>query len=248
MIERSDLSRLRLMDFFQTQSNMLAHLRREDLEALKLKEVVNDVFLPAHSELDEALKPFRKTGLTDPLLALDAERDAAAVGFVAHIRLFLRFPETDKAEASERLMRIVEKYGERFHRLPQREQTGVVVNLLQDLDTPQATADLALLDATPWVEAMRTANNAFEQLYNDRTRLAAAAQTGRTRNARIALQEAFNRVVRTLNALALLEGEEPYGRLAENINREVQQALQTLRTKKKKEEAPAQTPPPGEEE
>lgn len=86
MIERTDLNNLRVMDFFQTLTNIAAHLNNEDLAVLKLENVVNNIFTPALTAMDEALKPFRKTGLTDPLLTHDAERDAAIVGLSAHVR------------------------------------------------------------------------------------------------------------------------------------------------------------------
>lgn len=231
MIVRTNLSALRVMDFFQTQTNIGAHLQQEDLTALKLKNVVDNTFVPALTELDEALKPFRKTGLTDPLLALDAERDAAIVGLTAHVRAFLTYPETDKAEAAARLKLILDKYGKNIYRLPQREQTGAVTNLLQDMDTAEGRADLMLIIAHPWAVAMQTANTAFENLYNERTRAHAAVETGKTRAARNALQEAFGLVARTINALALLEGEAAYRNLANNINREVQQALAAKRAR-----------------
>ena len=45
----------------------------------------------------------------------------------------------------------------------------------------------------------------------------------------IALQEAFVLLARTIDALALLEGEQPYKTLADNINHEVRQALASKR-------------------
>ena len=149
MIERTDLNNLRVMDFFQTLTNIAAHLNNEDLAVLKLENAVNNIFTPALTAMDEALKPFRKTGLTDPLLTHDAERDAAIVGLSAHVRAFLAYPQTDKAQAAARLKLIIDKYGRSPQNLPQREQTGAMANLLQDLDTNQGRADLTAIIATP---------------------------------------------------------------------------------------------------
>ena len=246
MIERTDLNNLRVMDFFQTLTNIAAHLNNEDLAVLKLENAVNNIFTPALTAMDEALKPFRKTGLTDPLLTHDAERDAAIVGLSAHVRAFLAYPQTDKAQAAARLKLIIDKYGRSPQNLPQREQTGAMANLLQDLDTNQGRADLTAIIATPWAVALQTANTAFENLYNERTRANAAIETGKTRAARAALQEAFALMARTINALMLLEGEEPYRILADNINTEVRQALATRRGGGKTTEEP-QTPETPEE-
>lgn len=229
MILRTDLKSLRIMDFFQTQSNIAAHLNGEDLAALKLENTVNNTFLPALEALDEALKPFRKTGLTDPLLTHDGERDAAIVGLTAHVRLFTGYPQADKAQAAARIKLTLDKYGKKPQSLPQREQTGAMTNLLQDLETPEKVADLERIMATPWVAWLKTANTAFETLYNERTRASATVETGKTRAARLALQEAFVLLARTIDALALLEGEQPYKTLADNINHEVRQALASKR-------------------
>lgn len=229
LIEKFNLSNVRIMDFFQTQSNISKHLQEENLETLKLADVYNTTYLPAFNLLDEALKPIRKTGMTDPMLEFDNERDATLVGLNAHVKAFLRFPEPEKAKAAERLKLIIDRYGKEIQKLPLREETGAIANLLQDLKVSAAQADLERIGAMPYITKLEEDNTAFESLYNDRTRMEAAMETGKTKAARVELQEAFSLMVQTINALALLGGEAPYRRLADNINREVQQSLITVK-------------------
>lgn len=216
------------MGFFQNMANIKAFLEQEDLEALKLK-AVSDEFTAAFNALDTALKPFRKSGLTEGIAELDRRRDMALVGFAAHCRLFATFPDADKAAAAARLLLTLDKYGKAPQDKPAREETAIIYNLLQDLDEAPATADIGLIGATQWVTDLRTANTAYEKSYNDRTQHDAAVITGATKEARVAMYEVFRKLVQTINALAFLGGAEPYARLIDNINMEVRRAQQALK-------------------
>ena len=87
--------------------------------------------------------------------------------------------------------------------------------------------------ATPFTTKLGNDNTELEKVYNDRTRIQAAIEVGAAKEAREALQKAFSKLVKTINAYAFLEGKEPYQRLAANINQEVKQAVQTVALRKK---------------
>lgn len=233
MIKSTSLKNIRVMEFFTLASNVKDYLAAEDLNALRIDAIVNNEYIPAFNAFDEALKPLRKTGLTDALLEADTRRDAAMVGLGAHVRAFIDFLDTAKAEAAARLKTIIDKYGKSPQRLSLTEQTGVVINLLQDLAQPQAQTDLALIGAETWAVKMETDNNEFQNIFKERIGLEATFEAGKTRATRDAVQDVFSRLCERINALALIDGVEPYQRIIDNINREVARARQIARQRSK---------------
>ncbi len=229
MIQGTSLDTLRSMEFFSVVTNIDSYLIEEDLHALKLDTVHTTVYRPALEAFDKTLQPFRKTGHTQTLLELDDERDAALLGIRKIARAFADFPETQTAEAATRLLRIFEKYGKAPQSLSLTQQTGVVVNLLQDLEEPAAKTDLQTIGATGWAERLKEANSRFETIYRQRTREEAAVETGQTAVMRKAMQEALTQTCNLINALALVNGSQPYEQLIDNINREITRAKQIVR-------------------
>lgn len=229
MIQGTSLDAVRTMEFFTLTSNINNYLTAEDLPALKLDEMHTTVYLPAFKSFDEALQPYRKTGHTQTLLNLDAERDAALVGVGKIARAFADFPEPGKAEAAALLLKILGKYGKSPQTLGLTQETGVVINLLQDLDEPAAKTAADTIGATPWVELLRDTNNRFENTFRQRTQEESALETGRTKAARKVMQEALTQTCHLINALALVNGKEPYARLIDNIDLEIGRAKQIAR-------------------
>lgn len=235
-IPKRNTDKLRMMDFYQIQVNILAHLNKENLDELNLKTLVEEEYAPAIMVLDNALKPARKTGLTEGLLQLDEDRDALLIGFVAYINAFLSYPQEAKAKAAYRLKATLEKYGKSPYRLPQREETAMVNNFLQDLENEDAQNDIKEIYAEPWIKGLKTANTEFEKVYNDRTRIDASVEVGKSKEARNALNEVFQKLINHIEALALLNGKDAYKNLVANINQEIQQAMVAIKQRAAKKE------------
>ena len=233
MIKRADLRDTLMLDFYQIMANVNAHLQEEDLDALKLNATVTGDFAPAFIKMDEALKPLYKSGLTQQILYWDAERDRMVVGLRAHLKATTRNPDSQVAADAAKLLEVMDNYGKNIKRKPMREETGIVTNLLQDYAKPEYAPMVQRTGATPFTTKLGNDNTELEKVYNDRTRIQAAIEVGAAKEAREALQKAFSKLVKTINAYAFLEGKEPYQRLAANINQEVKQAVQTVALRKK---------------
>lgn len=229
MIQGTSLDALRLMEFFALCSNVNDYLKEEDLTALKINAVYTETYLPAFNALDEALIPFRKTGLTQALLDLDAQRDTAIVGLARIARSFIDFPVEEKAKAADLVKRHIDKYGKSPQALGLLQQTGVVINLLQDFGKPDVKAAVEAIGATPWVAILQKANNQFVEVFKQRTEEEAAIEPGKTKAARIAMQEALMYTCKFINALAMVNGEAPYQRMTDNINYEISRAKQIVK-------------------
>ena len=246
MILYFNLTKLRLMNFYQAMTNVQLFLSQEDLETLKLKDAAK-VFDEKYKAFDAAVQPMRGDVDTKELNKLDERRDKALIGLYGHVRVFTGFPEEAKATAAQQLQAILLKYDKAPQTKPLREETAIVSNVVSDLEVADAKAKLTLIGAEKWLDELKDANKKFEAAYNARTQRNMDL-VGQTKERRIALDGEYRRLAHTINALATLGGEAPYKRLMSSINADIQQALLAERpeTKKKDPKEPKEPKQPKE--
>ena len=246
MILYFNLTKLRLMNFYQVMTNVQLFLSQEDLETLKLKDAAK-VFDEKYKAFDAAVQPMRGDVDTKELNKLDERRDKALMGLYGHVRVFTGFPEEAKATAAQQLQAILLKYDKAPQTKPLREETAIVSNIVSDLEVADAKAKLTLIGAEKWLDELKDANKKFEAAYNARTQRNMDL-VGQTKEKRIALDGEYRRLAHTINALATLGGEAPYKRLMSSINADIQQALLAERpeTKKKEPKEPKEPKQPKE--
>lgn len=222
MIKSSNLQQLKQLDLFQVIKNILSFLNVADLEALMLRRPT-DALQAAFDAFDKAIFQTRKTGYTELLNELDAARDEVYRGFVAFLKSCLSLPFPDKAAAAKALLAIVEKYPY-IPTLPLREETAALINLLQDLDTPEAIEQIDLLGMKEVVALIGEKNAEYETTYNKRTEKESEIEMEVAKKTRLAVESAFRNVATAINGLEIALGEELYNVLSEQINREVERA------------------------
>ena len=233
MILYFNLTKLRLMNFYQVMTNVQLFLSQEDLETLKLKDAAK-VFDEKYKAFDAAVQPMRGDVDTKELNKLDERRDKALIGLYGHVRVFTGFEEA-KATAAQQLQAVLLKYDKAPQTKPLREETAIVSNVVSDLEVADAKAKLTLIGADKWLDELKDANKKFEAAYNARTQRNMDL-VGQTKEKRIALDGEYRRLAHTINALATLGGEAPYKRLMSSINADIQQALLAERPETKKKE------------
>ena len=234
MILYFNLTKLRLMNFYQVMTNVQLFLSQEDLETLKLKDAAK-VFDEKYKAFDAAVQPMRGDVDTKELNKLDERRDKALIGLYGHVRVFTGFPEEAKATAAQQLQAVLLKYDKAPQTKPLREETAIVSNVVSDLEVADAKAKLTLICAEKWLDELKDANKKFEAAYNARTQRNMDL-VGQTKEKRIALDGEYRHLAHTINALATLGGEAPYKRLMSSINADIQQALLAERPETKKKE------------
>ncbi len=225
LIKSTSLNKAHIMDFAEVMSIVASFLEKEDLDALKLTQIANE-FTQQLEALDKGLVQARKTGLTEKIVATDNQRDSLFVGFRSVLNGMLHFPDQNVAEMAEQIKIVVDKYGKNIPRLPQREETSVLTNLIDDLQADENKEKVNSLNLTPWVVAMQKANNEFEKLYTERTEKSSKIVIALAKEEREKMQEAFTSLCQTINAYGIIEGEEAYKSLANKINEEVSNVKQ----------------------
>lgn len=99
---------------------------------------------------ESALGSTEKEALTESVTQADANRDDNIMGLEGHVRSGIkRHKNPAYQEACKRLYALFEKYGP-LERESYLDETGLLDALIADLKTPQATADLATVNATEW--------------------------------------------------------------------------------------------------
>ena len=230
LIQSTNLNNVRLMDFYQVMYATTGFLRKEDLVALGINSVTDDFNLK-FTAFDAALKQARKTGYTEAIITADDVRDNVTIGFTLVIDGYTRFPDTTIADAATRLQNVLGKYGSGVARLPQREETATLTNIVTEMRSEAVAPYLDTVGLRSWVNKLDETNRAFEELYTHRTEKEAEFITGLTRTERTNMQAAFEKLAQAIDAFSFINGETNYQQLANKINQAVADAQQATRAR-----------------
>ena len=237
MIDNTNLTRVRMLNFYQIMDNVITYLNQEDLETLKLKDPVK-VFTDKFNDFDKLIQPMRSSGLSKDLYELDDRRDRVMGRLSTHLRLFSDYPEADKAKAAKELLQIYRKYGSLPQNKPNREETALIKNLLQDFEPADIKAKLALIGADKWVSVLKVANDEFSVMYGRQVKHESMLDPGAVKEKRDAVYDEFKKLTNVINALATLGGEAAYKSIIDMINTEMKKAILAERPETKKPSDP----------
>lgn len=236
-IQKTDFSKFLQNQDFALHTLILAEVKTLTDEHLP---AVVESYEEAFNHFDETLK----TGGTSPhskrLAELDKQRDDVYTGMRAHVRTMRRHFNREKAETAYEVEIIFERYGNPT-RLPYLQEDAVIRNLITDLRNfdaasippveervPGETYGLTKIGLTEWAEQLETVNNDFMLLYSQRNEEDAAIETGATKAARTATDEAWYAVARRINSLMDIFGEAGFADAVNNINQIIDKELATL--------------------
>lgn len=168
------------------------------------------------------------------------------------------------AEIARQAHLILKKYGDPT-RLPYLEECGILHNLIQELEVfdnipeenkPDSISDeittnrLQAINARGWLQQLKIENEKFLALFTQRNQQQATIVTGATKTARQATDTAYRNVVKRINALAEVNGDEAYADVINSLNALIarQQSILASRSsknanKKKDDDKPAPLEP-----
>lgn len=217
-IKPISLERMNNGAHFLYVSNILA--RAEADEAVKTKAATLVTALKTAVQQEDAdLKLSQKSLLTDDIAKADAERDALYSSYKKAVASFLNLPVEEMAQAAKVLNQHLKDYAIDPKMQLDRE-TGLLVNLITDLEEKYAS-QVSALSLTPFVTNLKAANEKVRTLTASRTEERMGVTVGALKASRKTSDEAYRMLVKMVNALALVEGEEEYSEFIDYVNTEI---------------------------
>ncbi len=199
------------------------------------------------SDLDAALKTSNKLNSTAAKSAADKMRDNAWSVANFHLRGMELHPDAVKASTAVEVRELFLKYGNPVD-LPQTEESGVFHNLIQDLLAVDS-AKLESIFFSTWLDALQTTEAAFLEAAQASTAEEASRVVGAVKTALKAANDAYNKLVETVNAHVIFYGDVPYATFISHLNVLIANQKTILKARKtnaakKKEEEEGTTPTP----
>ena len=235
-----NLTRLRTEEDFGFLKLVLAeteNLPGEETPSI-LTAAVNS-FETAFNAFDAALKASATNPATASATDADVERDQSWRGINAYVKAMCNHPTDDVASAATEAKSLFDKYGDPTS-LVQTEESGVLHNLLQDLETFDSSKR-TLLNLDVWITDLKTKEDTFLAAAAQRTEEDAARQVGIVKETRTAAESAYRSLVDTVNALAMINGDAEYATFIEHVNVVVERQkgiLKARKTRGEKEDKP----------
>ena len=241
-IKTISLTSLRVEECFGYLKLVLAETENlPEEETPSVLTASENAFGTKFGNFDTALKASAVNPATVSVTATDAGRDDAWRGTNAYVKAMCNHPTADVASAAAEVKSLFDKYGDPTS-LAQTEESGVLHNLLQDLEAFDASKR-TLLNLDVWIADLKTKEEAFLAAAAERTEADAARQVGIVKETRTAAEAAYRSLVDTVNALAMINGDTDYATFIDHVNAmiERQKAISKARsTRAKKEDEPAE--------
>lgn len=189
-----------------------------------------DTHKTAVDGLDSALKVSTTVPSAKWVMEADAARDFAYSGLYNYVKAMTAHPDESIAEAAKRALEILEKYGNPTAK-PQLEESGILYNLLQELNEAKEAGDFTDLDIEPWLTRLENAETSFLNATDAKVQEEAAREVGLSKQARQAADDAYRKLVDIVNMLAAMHGDEKFATFIGNVNALVEQQRAKLKTR-----------------
>ena len=220
-IKNMSLHPLRVEEDFGFQKLIIAEVDKLPLAdskpgyTLGLKTAV-EAFRQAYGKFDDALKASATVPAAKVAAEKDALRDEAWRAMREYVKATMAFPVIDIAQTAAEVYALFKKYGD-LATLPQTEETGRLHNLLQDLSAIDSGRMTAANFTTP-LDHLRQCEEDFLVAAGERAAQEGAVEVGIIKQSRIAADAACRTLTDTVNALAIVNGAEPYKPFVEPVN------------------------------
>ncbi|MDR2627432.1 MAG: DUF6261 family protein [Dysgonamonadaceae bacterium] len=237
LILRLKLNRLRNEEWFNFFTEFKTLVTQATPAALNI-EALFATFVTLYKQADEALEILRKSSYTEDIIAFDGKRDNAFHGLSENIRSYLSHFVTLKREAAQRLVAVLDHYGN-LARKPFNEETAGIVNFIQELrnNYPEQVQTLGLVS---WIGELEEANNEFEAAILARNAEIAARPDLKMLEVRRETDRNYLQTIERIEALTLINGDDAYSDFITKLNANVERYKNVLSrrgTHKQKETA-----------
>lgn len=193
-------------------------------------ESIVDNFSTALNDFDKALKESDKLPSVALARECDTARDTAWSGLNAYCKAMATYhPDAATSSAAQKAYDIILKYGNPI-RLPQTQESGVLHNLLQDLNALAAEdRTKATLDA--WITHLSECENSFLAAVGERTTEEATRINGIVKQTRSVAETTYRKLTEVVNALNGLLAESDYTTFIDHVNALIDRQKTILKTR-----------------
>ena len=170
---------------------------------------------------------------TETITDSDGYRDDLDFGFELLVESHLHHFDPEVREKAGRVWRIMQQYGN-IRKLNYSAQSSNTNNRNAELVSKYA-ADVAAIgngQGTLWLQKQDEANNEFIAHFGDRATEAAARLSGNVLDARLLVDNAFADITTRINALVVVNGEEPYAAFIDKVNYYINYHKDTIAARK----------------
>ena len=189
-----------------------------------------------------ALVAISKSATTEELEVADKNRDVTFRGLADKVKNSLNHFNPEVREAAKRVKVIFDGYGNLAPK-PNDEETGLISSLIGDLRTKVAT-DLTKVDIVDWIAELERQNNVYIALQATRNSEEANRTELRMKQVRVDVDAAYNKIVKRINALIVVNGEAPYAEFVKELNARIGRAQDSIAiSRASKAKAPATEAP-----
>ncbi len=206
---------LRNDEHFQFHTEVNDLISPADAEILNIGELF-ETYRSCYAREDEACKKIIKSALTQNINAADERRDFIFSGMMGTNRAALNHYNSGIAAAARRLQVVFDTYGNLSEK-PFNEETSAIYNLLQELND-NWKKEMETVQLEGWASQLGAENDAFENLVRARNAENAVKTQLTMKATRLEVDRVYTSIVKRINALIVVEGEDKYAGFVNRIN------------------------------
>ena len=168
---------------------------------------------------DKYFKTSDKNLKTDIIAAADAERDKLCRNYLKTLKALMNMPDETIANSAKALVQMFIDY--EFDPDAQLDkQTGILLNMVADWEGKHAQ-DVTNTNTGKFVELIKAANEKVHSLMVERSDEQKEIPVGALKSARKQTDIAYRALVKMVNALIMVNGEENYADFVKFLNYEI---------------------------
>jgi hypothetical protein len=184
-----------------------------------LSEVDQYGELKSQSEVySESISRTTFTALTKAVIEADQKRDFAYIGVRQYAGALCYSPDPAVREAAEALKVRLDLYGAGIEKLSYTEQSPYMRSFVSELRKPEYASFVTTTTLTPWIDAVDTAEIAFEAVYSSKVDdRVALKETDSATNLRKAVADAIVGFYDYVSSMALVSKDEKWKSLQKKL-------------------------------
>lgn len=216
--------KLRIAEFIQFIKQLLSFCLESNPERLGVDKQYKE--LENHwKELEQLFNLDAGSDFTAILQEKDEQRDKAISGLRLFFESFTYHFNLTKRKAGQKLLDVIDKYGKGIARKNYQEESAILSGILKDWNqNPEHMKAIGLLNVEDWKNELQAANDAFDEVYRQRTNDMINIPQASATELREPVMKAYRALAKHLSAHATLaEDAKPYENLVALLNKHIEQ-------------------------